>query len=143
MQKFIINQPSHSSAPSYTLPVSGTAKSKFLAVDITQCLLAVAAAVVFGWATTARGEAPTPKVDRVVALEQDPAVEAPGVFFNENFKTIKALKDQFGDTAEGEGRFTVTSTNAFSGSRSLEQAYIARDSYKAEEKTSAKGFIAK
>jgi len=132
-----MDQPFHSSAPSYVRSVSGAAKSKFLAVDIRQCLLAVAAAVVFGWGTTAWADAPTPKVDRVVALEQDPAVEAPGVFFKENFKTIKTLSDQFGDTAEGEGKFNVTSTNAFSGSRSLEQAYIARDTYKEQDKGEA------
>ena len=108
--------------------------------ELTVLVIAVAIAVLAGAGTASA--APVPRVERVVPLEADPALEAPGVFFREGFETIQNLKEQFPDTAEGVGKFTVTGTDPFSGKRSLEQAYIGRDHYQEADKGSA-GWVAR
>jgi len=82
--------------------------------------------------TVDEGDALPPRVDFVKPLRDDPVGRAPGVYFFEDFESIRNLKDRFQDTSEGEGRFVVSGEDRMSGSRSLGQTYRPRDSMKGD-----------
>jgi hypothetical protein len=72
------------------------------------------------------------RVERVVPLEQDPLREAPGVFFHEDFETIGDLGERFQDIGRSDGRFGMSARDPFSGKRSLEQSYLAKERMKGD-----------
>jgi len=78
---------------------------------------------------------PVPRIERVVPLERDPAVEES--FFREDFEKLSTLKDRFFDVAEGLGKFSISETDAFDGKKGLDQSYINRQTYDAPDKGSA------
>ena len=78
---------------------------------------------------------PVPRIERVVPLERDPAVEES--FFREDFEKLSTLKDRFFDVAEGPGKFSISEADAFDGKKGLDQSYINRQTYDAPDKGSA------
>ena len=84
--------------------------------------------------------APVPRIERIVPLEQDPAVQ--GSFFREDFENLPALKGRFFDVAEGPGKFCISEADAFDGKKGLDQSYINRHAYDARDKGSA-GWISR
>ena len=79
--------------------------------------------------------APVPRIERVVPLEQDPAVQ--GSFFSEDFENLPTLKARFFDVAEGTGKFSISEADAFDGKKGLDQSYINRQTNDAPDKGSA------
>ena len=71
----------------------------------------------------------TPKVERVEPLDTDPSLTAPGVFFAENLERITDLKQSFQDLATSDGRFGLSTADAFSGKTSIQQTYIPLTEY--------------
>ncbi len=65
-----------------------------------------------------------PKVERVKPLSPDPLERAPGVFFYENLERIADIKDSFHDIGRSDGRFRISMTDVFSGTKSIQQTYI-------------------
>ncbi|HOW67613.1 MAG TPA: hypothetical protein PK256_20225, partial [Verrucomicrobiota bacterium] len=76
-----------------------------------------------------------PRINRVVPLEQDPAVQ--GGFFSEDFEKLLTLKDCFFDVAEGPGKFSISEADAFDGKKGLDQSYINRQTYDTQDKGNA------
>jgi len=86
-------------------------------------------------------EPPTPKIDLVRPLEEDPVREAPGVFFFEDLETIQDLKDRFQDQGLDGGRFRISDTDALSGTKAIQQTYRPLSEFADDEDPGSAGWV--
>ncbi len=87
-------------------------------------------------------ETSIPKIDKVIPLADNPFLEAPDVFFTENFEFTDDLNARFHDTGGiREGRMRISDTDAFSGSKAAHNTYMARKDFPVGEDPGGSGWF--
>jgi hypothetical protein len=82
--------------------------------------------------TASSGDPQAPKVERVVPLDKDPSLSAPGVFSAENLEHITDLRQSFQDQGLSQGRFGLSRADAFSGTAAIQQTYLPKEEMKGD-----------